>query len=128
MFETDSERYGGRSSDDGVEPTSAPGVPKFTATGTTPPVLLETLDGTSNWSDWGFHFEHMTVVNGWDGAQKLKWLRVRLTRRAQKALHHLPEVTAATYHATQNALQAQLTRIHVRLGTQQSFKRNVRRP
>ena len=62
-----------------------------------PLVLPETFDGTGSWSDWCFHFENVATMNGWDSAQKLQWLRVRVTGRAQKALHHLPGPVATSY-------------------------------
>ena len=55
---------------------------------TTKPVILpETFDGTRDWDKWCFHFENVASVNAWDDAQKVKWLRVRLTGRAQKIFH-----------------------------------------
>ena len=71
-----------------------------------PVVLPETFDGTKNWDEWFFHFENVAVVNGWSDADKLKWLRVRVTGRAQKALHLLPEASRRTYETTRAALQA----------------------
>ena len=71
-----------------------------------PLVLPEPFDGTSNWDDWAFHFENVAAVNGWDDADKLKWLRVRLTGRTQKALHRLPETATATYAAASAAMKA----------------------
>ena len=71
-----------------------------------PLVLPETFDGTGNWTDWCFHFENVAAVNGWDEAQKLQWLRVRVTGRAQKALHRLPAPTSTSYEATRDALRA----------------------
>ena len=53
-------------------------------------VMPEIFDGTKSWEDWEFHFDNVVAVNGWDDAQKLAWLRVQLTRHAQKALQHLP--------------------------------------
>ena len=49
-----------------------------------PLILPEPFDGTSNWDDWAFHFENVAAVNGWDDADKLKWLRVRLTAMRTK--------------------------------------------
>ena len=69
-------------------------------------VLPETFDGTGSWSEWCYHFENVAAVNGWDGAQKLQWLRVRVTGRAQKALHRLSGPAVATYEATRDALTA----------------------
>ena len=74
--------------------------------GARPLVLPETFDGTGCWNDWYFHFENVARVNGWDDAQKLQWLRVRVTGRAQKALHRLPEAVANSYEATRDALRA----------------------
>ena len=74
--------------------------------GARPLVLPETFDGTGSWSDWCFHFENVAAVNGWSDAQKLQWLRVRVTGRAQKALHRLPAPASVTYEATRDALRA----------------------
>ena len=68
-----------------------------------PLVLPEPFDGVGSWSDWWFHFENVSTVNGWDDSQKLQWLRVRLTGRAQKALHRLPGPVASSYEATRDA-------------------------
>ena len=54
-------------------------------------VLLETYDGKKSWDEWYFCFKNVAAVNGWDDALKLKWLRVRLTGHAQKALQCIPE-------------------------------------
>ena len=76
------------------------------ASGARPLVLPEVFDGSSSWSDWRFHFENVATVNGWDDTQKLRWLRVRMTGRAQKALLRLPGATADSYDATRDALRA----------------------
>ena len=70
-----------------------------------PIVLPEPYTGEGSWEEWTFHFENVAVVNGWDEAQKLQFLRVRLTGRAQKALQRLPEVSCNTYTAARSALQ-----------------------
>ena len=72
-----------------------------------PLVLPEPFDGTANWDEWSFHFENVAAVNGWDDAQKLQWLRVRVTGRAQKALQRLQGPAIATYEATRDSLKAQ---------------------
>ena len=77
-----------------------------TARSTKPVVLPETFDGIKSWDDWYFHFENVAAVNGWSDEQKLKWLRVRLTGRAQKALLRIPEASRTTYEATRAALKA----------------------
>ena len=80
---------------------------RVTSASTAKPVVLpETFDGTKNWDEWYFHFENVAAVNGWDDALKLKWLRVQLTGRAQKALHRLQEAARETYRATRTALKA----------------------
>ena len=48
-----------------------------------PLVLPEPFDGKKSWDDWKLHFEDVAAVNEWTAPQKLKWLRVRLTGRAQ---------------------------------------------
>ena len=73
------------------------------ASSSRPVVLPEPYDGTGDWSDWCWHFENVAEVNGWDDTQKLQWLRVRITGRAQKVLHRL---TSTTYEAAREALQA----------------------
>ena len=73
---------------------------------TRPLVLPETFDGTGSWSEWCFHFENVAAVNGWDGAQKLQWLRVRVTGRAQKALLRLHGPATTSFEATRDALKA----------------------
>ena len=67
-------------------------------------MLPEPYDRQSSWEDWELHFEDVTAVNEWNAAQKLKWLRVRLTGRAQKALHRLPEEARASYRALTKVL------------------------
>lgn len=86
-------------------PTSGGGLER-TASMARPLVLPETFDGACNWNDWYFHFENVASVNGWDSEQKLKWLRVRMTGRAQKALHRLPASATVTFEATRDALKA----------------------
>ena len=83
--------------------SSGAGLPTHAAR---PLVLPETFDGTSSWTDWCFHFDNVAAVNGWSDAQKLQWLRVRLTGRAQKALHRLTTSTNTSYAATRDALHA----------------------
>ena len=70
-----------------------------------PVVLPEPFNGETSWEDWKLHFEDVAVVNEWTAEQKLKWLRVRLTGRAQRAFHRLPEESQASYTAAASALQ-----------------------
>ena len=74
---------------------------------TRPVVLPETFSGAeegSTWTDWKFHFDNVAEVNSWDEAAKLKWLKVRLTGRAQRAIQLLPAATAASLDLTVKAL------------------------
>ena len=83
-----------------------------TARSTKPVVLPETFDGIKSWDDWYFHFENVAAVNGWSDEQKLKWLRVRLTGKAQKALLRIPEASRTTYEATRAALSTRRAARH----------------
>lgn len=59
-----------------------------------PLVLPEPFDGTGTWLEWVAHFENVAIVNNWVNADdKLKWLRVRLTGKAQTAFMRFPEAT-----------------------------------
>lgn len=71
-----------------------------------PIILPEPFDGTGNWDEWMFHFENVADINEWDDDQKLKFIRVRMTGRAMKTLHLLPEASRETYAATKAALKA----------------------
>ncbi len=44
-------------------------------------------------------------LNEWDNANKLKWLKVRLTGRAQTAFLHLPEETKKDHKLASVALK-----------------------
>ncbi len=70
-----------------------------------PLVLPEPFNGESNWEEWTHHFENVAAVNEWDNANKLKWLKVRLTGRAQTAFQHLPEETREDYKQASRALK-----------------------
>jgi len=97
---------GGGGVETGGGSASLPTAETAMALGSRPLVLPETFDGTGNWSDWCFHFENVAAVNSWSDSQKLQWLRVRVTGRAQKALHRLPTSASTTYAATRDALRA----------------------
>ena len=47
------------------------------------------LNGEGRWEEWAYHFESVADVNGWDVVLKLKWLKVRLTGRAQIVFQRL---------------------------------------
>eukprot|EP00731_Ephydatia_muelleri_P039257 Em1280g1a len=54
-----------------------------------PLLLPEPFSGeaSSNWDEWLVYFENCAAVNSWESdEEKLKWIRVRLTGKAQTAL------------------------------------------
>ena len=60
----------------------------------------------TNGYEWVTHFENVAVVNKWEtGEEKLKWLRVRLTGKAQTAFMKLPEAARGNYGECIKALQ-----------------------
>ena len=67
-------------------------------------MLPETFNGEGRWEEWAYHFESVADVNGWDGGQKLKWLKVRLTGRAQIAFQRLPEGAQGDFKEAKKAL------------------------
>ena len=45
-------------------------------------------EASSNWDEWFVHFENCAAVNSWESnEEKLKWICVRLTGKAQ-TLHY----------------------------------------
>ena len=70
-----------------------------------PLLLTETFSGEGSWDEWISHFESVAAVNAWDGdAAKLRWLKVRLTGRAQRAFQHLTEESRGSYSRVKKAL------------------------
>ncbi len=69
-----------------------------------PVVLPDTFSGEGSWTEWKYHFENVAKVNEWNEAKKLQWLRVRLTGRAQTAIHRITGEAAASYRETLAAL------------------------
>jgi len=61
--------------------------------------------GLSSWEEWIMHFENVSAVNEWTGDQKLQWLKVRLTSRAQTAFQRLAGETQQSYERAKAALQ-----------------------
>ena len=59
----------------------------------------------SSWRKWIYHFEGVPDVNGWNDATKLKWMKVRLTGRAQSVFQQLPAVRTTHYDGTKKALK-----------------------
>lgn len=72
-----------------------------------PLVLPDTFCGSSesSWNDWKCHFDNVAVVNTWSEEDQLKWLKVRLTGRAQTAFQHLSAENRATYALATAALK-----------------------
>ena len=64
-----------------------------------------TGEGSTSWEDWINHFESAAAVNKWEDADKLLWLRARMTSRAQKAYKNLPDAARGSYDACKTALQ-----------------------
>ena len=76
------------------------------AANTKPVVLPDSFTGEAGWDEWITHFENVADVNGWSAAQKLKWIKVCLTGRAQKAFQRLPEASRSDYKEAKKALKA----------------------
>ena len=72
-----------------------------------PLLLPELFAGESqNWTEWLEHFESVAAVNKWESdAEKLKWLRVRLTAKAQTAVRKLPGSVRDNYGECIKALK-----------------------
>lgn len=75
------------------------------ATPSRPLVLPEVFTGGDKWEEWICHFENVADVNGWDDAEQLRWLKLRLTERAQTAFLRLPEAVRNDYKEAKKALQ-----------------------
>ena len=73
---------------------------------TKPPVIPELYTGEKSWDKWVDHFDSVSQVCGWDDANKLKWLRVRLMGRAGTVFRRLPEGTRADFTLTTTALRS----------------------
>ena len=109
------------------ERAGGPSVPAASPVVVKPVVLPETYDGTKSWDEWYFHFENVAVVNGWDDILKLKWLRVRLTGRAQKALQRIPESSLTTYETARTALKSRFEPVSRQTRYQAEFQTRRKR-
>ena len=72
-----------------------------------PLLLPEPYDwATGSWPEWEAHFENVAAVNKWESEEeKLMWLRVRLTGKAQTAFMRFPEAIRNDYGESIKALQ-----------------------
>ena len=64
-----------------------------------------TMTPESSWGDYSTHFDNVADVNEWSAEQKLQWLKVRLTRRAQREFQRLPETARASFESARAALK-----------------------
>uniref|UniRef100_A0A1X7TFY0 Reverse transcriptase domain-containing protein n=1 Tax=Amphimedon queenslandica TaxID=400682 RepID=A0A1X7TFY0_AMPQE len=71
-----------------------------------PIILPDSFSGESNWEQWLLHFNDCADVNQWDADNKLRFLKVRLTGRAQSVFHRLPDTDKASFQAAVVALEA----------------------
>ena len=72
---------------------------------TRPLVVPEPFTGEGSWDDWIDHFESAAAVNKWTAEDKLLWLRVRMTGRAQKAYKNLSGEARSTYELCKKGLK-----------------------
>lgn len=69
-----------------------------------PLVLPEPFCGEGCFSEWVDHFDNVAAVNGWEAPEKLLWLKVRLTGRAQSAFKRFSEEVRQDYDRAVEAL------------------------
>ena len=74
---------------------------------TKPLLLPEPYGGEAGgWAEWVDHFESVAAVNKWTtGEEKLKWLKVRLTGKAQTAFKKLPQDVKENFGECMKSLQ-----------------------
>ena len=72
-----------------------------------PLVLPQPFNGEpeSSRGDWSTHSDNVADDNERSAEQKLQWLKVRLTGRAQKAFQRLPKAARASFESVQAALK-----------------------
>eukprot|EP00731_Ephydatia_muelleri_P003644 Em0001g3644a len=71
-----------------------------------PLLLPEPYGGEAGgWAEWVDHFENVATVNRATGEEKLKWLKVRLTGKAQTAFKKLPQDVKENYGECMKSLQ-----------------------
>lgn len=72
---------------------------------TRPSIVPEAFNGEGSWKEWKYHFDNVAVINSWNDAAKLNWLKVRLTGKAQTAFQRLPAAKKATFALATEALK-----------------------
>ena len=55
-----------------------------------PVIAPEAYNGEGSSTDWIHHFESVAALNKWKDEDKVLWLHVRLTKKAQTAFKQLP--------------------------------------
>ena len=70
-----------------------------------PVIVPECYSGEGPFEDWINQFESIAEINCWDDKQKLRWLKVRLIRRALKAYKKFPVAARASFKKAIKALQ-----------------------
>ena len=92
--------------------------------GSRPLVLLEPFSGEGSWESLLCHFENVVDMIDWDDGKKLKWLKVRLTGKAQTAFQRLLGEARSDYKAMQEwfELKSHQSHFHAKLQTCTKWK------
>ena len=61
-------------------------------------------EASSNWDEWIGHFKSVARVNEWDEANRLLWLEVRMTGKAQSAWRRISNEAKGHYDTAKDAL------------------------
>ena len=75
------------------------------ATPIRPVIAPEPFTGEGSWDDWIDHFESVAAINKWEDGQKLLWIRVRMTGRAQRTYKNLSEEAKGRYGLCKKGLR-----------------------